>query len=489
MATLTAGNSIVVTIEAGNTLYIRGSAEVTINPGQTQLINGDGRIGTFTTNVNATIKAITDCVYADVEAISPVQAVSTNNGNSIQSFISPGGNELSVNKNTYSMKIALGIIGAQSNEGGRSQVVDSLGVAQLGSLSAPSQGIYEPVQLCKSGYGSMFTHAAELLGRDGIRVELFNGSVGSSSGIYDWCGVIQMTGRANSTAYRGKRNTEGDGDPGHRGDLIYVNGATWEATTGNRHLVFTNVPIVIAGVTYYSDPGTVTKETTLTTAASPPVFPGSPTVGNTVTDGGIVWTCIHVGARTADGGTSVRVIRNSDDGFDPYFMLTRVRTAMMNAAVPERKRFVYFQNGQTDAGQPTALYTLALRMMSLFMCSSPYKLIPIYGLSIYFIGSSTSSYDTIETSLSGGGIATEPNYATSALTTGMVSNGFNLGTPGTAMTDFRFYYGTSLYRYFGTDVAKLGLSSGQPHTDVNGAIMCAEALYPTLRKIVTNSAT
>lgn len=393
-------------------------------------------------------------------------------------------------QSAFDVKVALGIAGAQSNEQGTTLKQDSLGVWQRASVAAPSQNIYEPVKLCPAGFGSMFTLTAELLARDGIQVDLYNGAVGGSSGYLDWTGSVYMAGRGNATAYRGKRTSLGAGDPGHRGDLVFVNGATWEATTGNRHLVFYSDPanpITVAGSQWFQDPGYIVKETNLLTAGTSPTFPGSPAVSNTVTDGGIVWTCIHVGAKTTDAG-SIHVNRLTEDGFDPYYMLVRVRNALMSAPVSPNKRFVYFQNGQSDAGVQTAIYTMALRMMAQYFGQAPYLIKAIFGLSIFNPSQTQANWDLIETSLSGSGLAGTPNYATSPLTTALVSGGYNLATPGSAVSNFGFYYGQSLYRAFGVDTVPL-LQPSDPHTTVDGAYACANALAPTLSKILRNSAT
>lgn len=410
-----------------------------------------------------------------------------NNGN-VTGLVGPGAKPFM--QSGFDVKVALGIAGAQSNEQGTTLKQDSLGVWQRTSAAAPSQNIYEPVNLSAAGFGSMFTIAAELLARDGVQVDLHNGAVGGSSGYLDWTGSVYMAGRGNSTAYRGKRTTLGTGDPGTRGDLVFVNGATWEATTGNRHIAFYNnstTPVTVGGVQLFQDPGYIIKETNLITAASPPVFPGSPIVGNTVTDGGIVWTCIHVGAKTTDA-SSIHVNRISEDGFDPYYMLVRVRNALMASPVSPSKRFVYFQNGQSDAGVATAIYTMALRMMAQYFGQSPYLIKPIFGLSIYYPAQTQANWDLLETSLSGSGLAGTPNYATSPVTTGLVSSGYNLATPGQAATSFGFYYGQSLYRAFGTDTLSM-LQPSDPHTTVSGMQLCANALAPTLSRILRNSAT
>ena len=490
MGTLAAGVTTSITIEAGETLRISGIAEISLRTGSVEVINGSGTYGPYDTSVTATIKTISVCAY-DTALEGPAPAFIYDDDGDVIGVKNLNGTDELFDSTSYTLKIAIGIAFSQSNELGASYVVMPNGDINRFYLSAPSQGICEPLPEAPAGSGSMFTRVAELLGsRDNVRVQMYNGSVGGSSGIYDWCGTINMSGRANSTAYRGFRASEGVGDPGHRGECIYVNGATWEATTGNRHLAFTQTPLVFNSITYYSNPGNVIAETSLTSAASPPVFPGSPVLGNTVTDGGIVWTCINVGAKTADGGTTIRVFRNSDIGFDPYFMLSRVRTGLMQINVQNNKRFVYFQNGQRDAGANTVVYELAMRIAALFIAQFPFNIIPIFGLSTFQAESSIPQYDNLETALSGGGLATPPNYATSPLTVGMTGSSWNLATPGQTVPTRPFYYGQSLYRYYGTAVSDLGIVIGQPHLKGDGSIRAAEdALYPTIRRIVLNSAT
>jgi hypothetical protein len=390
---------------------------------------------------------------------------------------------------SFSLKVALGVIG-QSNEQGAVLYQDSLGVWQKASVAAPSQGITEPALLNKAGFGSMFIPLTELLAQDGIAVELHNGAVGGTSYVYDWCGDIKMNGRTNSTAYRGKRVSTTNGDPGHRGDQIFVNGAVWEATTGNSHLVFYNSATAsptYGGVSYYSDPGSIVKNTSLVTAGTPPTFPGSPIVGDAVVDGSITWTCLTVGAKTTDAG-NIHVLRNTEDGFDPYYMCQRVRDSLMTSSVSASKKFVYMQNGQADAGAAAAVYQMAMRMLGQYFGISPYLITPIFGLSIYYPSQLQADWDTLETVLSGSGLAGSPNYATSGLTTAITSGGFHLATPGNAITSFGFYYGQSLYRSFGITTTSM-LQPSSPHVTIDGMYQCAYALYPTLSKILRNSAT
>jgi hypothetical protein len=169
-------------------------------------------------------------------------------------------------------------------------------------------------------------------------------------------------------------------------------------------------------------------------------------------------------------------------------MCQRVRDSLLTSSVSASKKFVYFQNGQADAGSAAAVYQMALRMLGQFFGNSPYVITPIIGLSIYYPAQSQANWDILETVLSGSGLAGSPNYATSGLTTALVSGGFHLATPGDPITSFGFYYGTSLYRAFGTSTTSM-LQPSSPHVTLEGMYQCAEVLAPTLSKILRNSAT
>lgn len=389
----------------------------------------------------------------------------------------------------FAVKVAFGVLG-QSNEQGNTKYLDANGNWVWASAAAPSQGIYEPIKLNTAGFGSMFTAVAELLSADGVKVDLHNGSVGGISIPLDCCGWVNLGGRSNSTAYRGKRTSLGAGDPGHRGYMISVNNATWEATTGNKHLAFyadQSNPVTVNGAAYYSDPGSIIQETNLKTAATPPTFPGSPVVGNTVVDGGITWTCTATGALVADA-TGIHILRYNEDGFDPYGIALRLRNSVMSSRVAPDKRFVYLQNGQADAGIAGAAYKVGLREMVRFFGQSPYLIQAIVGLSIYYPAQTQASWDALETEISGGGLASSPNYSGSNLTSALTGLGYHMATPGNGITSFGYYYGQSLYRSFGTNTVGM-LQPSDPHVTLFGMNQCAAALAPTLSKIFRNSAT
>ncbi|HEY0955824.1 MAG TPA: hypothetical protein VGE36_13750 [Roseateles sp.] len=445
-----------------------------------------GVIRTFSSSVEAALIADKEAVaHTETESLAgPVVADAAGN-------LFANGKQLSpVSGASFTVKAVLGIAG-QSNEAGSTLAPDSLGTLQRYTVSVPEQGLVEPVKLQTAGTGSMFTEVTRLLARDGVKVDLHNGAIGGSSFYMDWTGFVYMAGRANSTPYRGKRASLGTGDPGTRGDLIFVNGAVWEATTGNKHLAFwgdSSNPVTVNGVQYFSDPGVIVKETNLVTASSPPTFQASPTVGDVTVDGGITWTCISVGAKITDAG-SVHVNRRTEIGFDPYFITKRLLDSLMSVQINKTKRFVYFQNGQSDAGVATNIYAVALRELGQYFGQAPYYVQPIYGLSIFNTSSNQANWDLLETAISGGGLGTTPNY-TAVGTVGEKINsaGYHKHVLGTAVTDFGWYVGQSLYRAFGMSTASM-LQADGTHTTPDGMKLCAAALYPELSKIFRNSAT
>ncbi len=97
MATLQAGSTATSVITVGEVLNVTGSAEVTLKPGQTEIISG-GRIGPFDTQITATIKALTLVTYY-VENIGYRPAtIADTAGAKILGFVNPDGSETIIPK-------------------------------------------------------------------------------------------------------------------------------------------------------------------------------------------------------------------------------------------------------------------------------------------------------------------------------------------------------------------------------------------------------
>lgn len=90
MTVLQAGSTATTTITAGEVLDVTGSAEVTIRPGQTEIVSG-GRFGPYDGAVTATIKAISSVTY-DVIGIGYRPAALTDaSGAKVLGFTNPDG--------------------------------------------------------------------------------------------------------------------------------------------------------------------------------------------------------------------------------------------------------------------------------------------------------------------------------------------------------------------------------------------------------------
>lgn len=97
MATLQPGSTVQSIITVGEVLSITGSAEVSIRPGQSEIIGG-GRIGPFGTQVTATIRAISLVTYY-VENIGYFPpAIVDNDGEKLLGFVDPAGTETIIPK-------------------------------------------------------------------------------------------------------------------------------------------------------------------------------------------------------------------------------------------------------------------------------------------------------------------------------------------------------------------------------------------------------
>lgn len=92
MATLQAGSTATSVITVGEVLSVTGSAEVTLKPGQTEIISG-GRIGPFDTQITATIKALTLVTYYVENLGYRPATIADNSGAKILGFVNPDGSE------------------------------------------------------------------------------------------------------------------------------------------------------------------------------------------------------------------------------------------------------------------------------------------------------------------------------------------------------------------------------------------------------------
>lgn len=96
MATLSAGSSVTVTVDIGQTLYIKGNAEVSERSGSSQVTGGEGRFGPYAVQTSVTIRAIGAIDYFEnytSESFEPEMLLS-NDGTKVIGIKNPKGNDI-----------------------------------------------------------------------------------------------------------------------------------------------------------------------------------------------------------------------------------------------------------------------------------------------------------------------------------------------------------------------------------------------------------
>lgn len=97
MATLQPGSTVQSIITVGEVLSITGSAEISIRPGQSEIISG-GRIGPFGTQVTANIRAISLVTYYVENIGYTPSAIVDNDGEKLIGFVDPAGSQTMIPK-------------------------------------------------------------------------------------------------------------------------------------------------------------------------------------------------------------------------------------------------------------------------------------------------------------------------------------------------------------------------------------------------------
>ena len=223
----------------------------------------------------------------------------------------------------------------------------------------------------------------------GYDLRIVNGGAGGLSFVTGAAGQVGY--RQNSFGYAQMRAAQG-GDRGYFGDVIASplnDGSLWRCTTGRSTAAFGDGPFKVNGAETNLD--YVETIGTQSTAASAPTFP-TPTLGATVTDGTIVWTCIATSGYS--GGQVLSEDANKGFGFDPYGLLARLHEEMGRITGVTR-RIVYLSNGQSDQARGATTYGAALQSIASYFLTRGYEV--MIGLTTFYPRSTTANYDALQT--------------------------------------------------------------------------------------------
>jgi hypothetical protein len=347
------------------------------------------RFGPYGRAVTLIVSSLSGSITAEVsqpsrspdagDALSASQAAAT------QALVSEGG------------ILAVGILG-QSNERGQVDPAEAIG-GTLSRTAYPQAfrslvhpDFRYPVGHGISLYGGMLFAMYDALVAAGYAPRIVNSGIGSISMIRDACGQIQT--RANSTAYRQKRASEGLGDMGYAGDVMVVQGRVFLCTTGVKaYACYNGNGVDLGGPTFLDYIRTVGSQVT---AGSEPAGLATAAVGDVVTDGTVQWTCLS--ASTTYNGFSYaagNIITESRYGFDPFGLVHRL-WADLWAVRDAKQRVAILQNAQGDTSNANLSYQSSLENIASYLLNRGIKV--AIGLSCYNAsGANTTAYDNLTT--------------------------------------------------------------------------------------------
>lgn len=342
-------------------------------------------------------------------------------------------------------KIAVGILG-QSNERGQvNDTPESTWQQAFSSLKNP--GMFYPMagnlSTATSPYrrqGGPWMKFYDDLIDWGYEPIMFNGAVGSLSLIADACGLVRT--RSNSTGYSKYSPPRGPGDRGFYGDLTVQSSKLFRCSDGRERICVLESPWAVAGgaASQYNIDYVTTIGSQATAGADPGGWAAA-TLGSTIADGTVTWTCIDATNSVGFSNNQILGPNQISYGFDPSGLLTRIHMEMQRIRDVEDK-YIIICNGQSDHTQSASNYQSALQNITNFFLQRGYKV--VLGLSTYFAASSTANYNNLTTGLN------------SALST--FSSNSNVKA------------GANLYTLMGTDTATF-CQADNLHWDAEGAIV------------------
>ncbi|WP_066486167.1 hypothetical protein [Sphingomonas sp. CCH9-F2] len=319
--------------------------------------------------------------------------------------------------------IAFAIVG-QSNQRGQVSPTETIGgmasrtafPQAFASLRNP--GVRYPVGPAGSLNGGYHFKIYDDLWDWGYNAQMVNASIGSMSMLRDAAGQILDIAGWRSQPARQQRAADVPGDRGYIGDYGVASGKVFVCTTGRRAYAFHQGTFLPndSGVNQNLD--FIREVGTNTTAASAPDFSAA-TVGSTVADGTVTWTCVSVSTTFLGYTYGPGACSETRAGFDPFGILRRCHEEMARIR-SARERIIILCNGQSDTGQTSGLYQGAINSVASFFANRGYTV--HLGLAEYSpAGGSTAGYETLSAAL-----ASSYTFLTGAFSATQIKQGPNL---------------------------------------------------------------
>ena len=312
--------------------------------------------------------------------------------------------------------IALAVLG-QSNE--RGQVSPTEAIAGVASRTAwpnayaslRNPAIRYPVGPAGALTGGYHFRLYDDLFDAGYDPQIVNASIGSMSMLRDAAGQVLDIAAWRSQGVRQQRTADVPGDRGHAGDYGVAAGKLFVCTTGRRAYAFHQGTFLPGDSGVNQNLDFIREVGNQATAATAPDFSGA-TVGGTVADGSVVWTCVSASTVYLGFTYGAGACTETRAGFDPFGILRRCHEEMARVRTA-RERIVILCNGQSDTALTSAQYQGAINSIASFFANRGYTV--HLGLSAYNpSGNNVAGYDTLTAALSssyafltgGGGFST-----------------------------------------------------------------------------------
>lgn len=307
------------------------------------------------------------------------------------------------------------IVLGQSTESGRAPVAEMAAYPQAFystknptiSSGMEGQAVIEKIGSYSYGpQGGPWMKVYDDLLDHGYELQMANVAIGSASWVAHAIGQVEAH-NTNTNAFRARRSPVHPSDPGTSGTIIVESGKVFELTTGSQvftYLKNNGADIYVEGeklpleLDYIYTPNAGKKST----ASTKPDFSTPTAIGDTVTDGDCVWTCIWLDNTTIGyyTGTQFKKQTRGFAGYDPLGMLRRCADyAKQMRARGVSRIFVYVCNGQSDSGKSVVEYQTACNYIIKDLRAQHFEV--FLGLSTFYEASTTAYYDDLSTAVTG----------------------------------------------------------------------------------------